>query len=124
MEEAIEYSKAQVMQNPQNTSSLNRLGCDYLFTKDWEAAVETFEQMLEIQGSNSTALYNLACAFSLQNKSEEALDYFSRSVAAGFTDVQHILTDTDLDNLRELQEFKAIVERLKAGEGKAAAGER
>ncbi|MEN0055296.1 MAG: transglutaminase-like domain-containing protein [Mucilaginibacter sp.] len=54
----------------------------------------------------SNAYYNLACVYSLLNKKQPALDYLEKSVKAGFYDYAHLLTDTDLDNIRNEERFK------------------
>ncbi len=121
MDDAIAWSKSLVeAANPTNTRDLNRLGCDYLFIEDWDNAIATFERMLALSPENQTAHYNICCAYSLQDKTAEALKSFKAAVGHGYVDVQHLENDTDLDNLRTLPEFQAIVEKLKDGAGSSA----
>lgn len=56
-----------------------------------------------------TAVYNEACCYSLQGKKEEALASLRSALEAGFTETNLLATDTDLDNLRELDAFKEMV---------------
>ncbi len=122
MEDAIAFSKSLVEgANPPTAYNLNRLGCDYLFVEDWDNAIATFERMLAMNPDSSTAHYNICCAYSLQGKTEEALEAFKNAVRHGFVDVQHIEADRDLDNLRTLDGFIEVVVKLKAGRGTAAA---
>jgi len=61
-----------------------------------------------------TPIYNIACCEALLGNSREALSYLQKSIAAGYTDVAHIENDSDLQSLRDLDEFKSIVASLKA----------
>jgi thiol-disulfide isomerase/thioredoxin len=60
----------------------------------------------------SVALYNQACALSLKKEIEPALTALRESLEAGFEQTNLLTTDSDLDNLRDHAEFKAITEDL------------
>jgi len=47
------------------------------------------------------------------NNSEKALDYLRKALENGFCRFNHIDSDDDLDNIRELDEFKALIEEYK-----------
>jgi hypothetical protein len=60
-----------------------------------------------------TPLYNLACVEALLgDKLEKALEYLQEAVSAGWTDVDHIKKDTDLDRLRGLDGYQALIASL------------
>lgn len=54
--------------------------------------------------------YNLACALARQDKKDDALTMLGKAVDLGFRDAQHIGSDEDLQDLREEDRFKEIVE--------------
>lgn len=58
-------------------------------------------------------LYDAACLYSRMNNSEKALDYLRKALENGFCRFNHIDSDDDLDNIRELDEFKALIEEYK-----------
>ena len=64
------------------------------------------DQQKIFSGYYSGAYYNLCCTYSLLNKKQPALDYLEKSIKAGFYDYAHLLTDTDLDNIRNEERFK------------------
>ena len=82
-------------------NELNNQGVDLLRQQKHDEAIQYFEKMLELVPDDQTALYNLACSYSLLGQLEKAVDYFERSLYAGFDDWNHIAGDTDLDNIRE-----------------------
>ncbi len=92
---------------------LNTRGCTHLSKDEYEAALKCFEEMLEIDSENSTALYNIACTYSRMKETAKAVDYLEKAVKAGFTDRLHIISDSDLANIRDDPKYKAIVESLK-----------
>ncbi len=57
--------------------------------------------------------YNLACIYSLQKKKNLAIETLEKAVAGGYTDKAHILSDTDLDNIRKDKRFQKLVSTLR-----------
>lgn len=53
--------------------------------------------------------YEATCVFSLMGKTDEALDYFEKALAAGHNDYFHYLQDRDLDNIRNTERFKTLL---------------
>lgn len=64
------------------------------------------------RGNYINSLYNLSCTFSLLNKKAEALEYLDKSIKIGYTDFDHIKTDPDLDNIRNEENYKKILQSL------------
>ena len=77
----------------------------------WDDAEAAFEAQLAIYDRNDGTLYNLACVQALAGKTDAAVESLTRSVEAGFWDVNHINSDPDLESLRELPGFEAAVAR-------------
>jgi len=65
--------------------------------------------MVQMKPDNYIALYNLACADSLLNNVPEALQTLEKAIRNGYSDLQHILSDTDLDNIRNSEGFVKLV---------------
>jgi TolA-binding protein len=56
-----------------------------------------------------TSAYNVACGYALAGQKEEALDWLETSVKAGFSKIDHIRKDTDLDSLRNEKRYKRLL---------------
>ncbi len=56
--------------------------------------------------------YNMACALARDSDPVKALEWLRLAVAAGFSDREAVLSDLDLDAVRSLPQFGAIVETL------------
>jgi len=90
-------------------------GIRQLEAKDFDGAIETFKQAIEIRKDLPAAYYNVACAYSLKGDKKEALDWFEEALARGFKDEpgaeENIAQDKDLDPIRNETRFKEIMAR-------------
>ena len=57
--------------------------------------------------------YNLACTYSLLNKKAEAVAAYEKSIQCGYDNYRHVLSDSDLDNIRKDKKFIALTETIK-----------
>jgi tetratricopeptide (TPR) repeat protein len=79
--------------------------------KRYREVIAVYEEILEADPDDDTALYNTACAHSLLGEKEKAIAYLEQSVLAGFTDFGHIERDKDLDNIRAEAGYVRILAR-------------
>jgi hypothetical protein len=74
-----------------------------------DSAENTLKQALEIAPDHPTNLYNMACVKALKGQSEPALEFLQKAALEGFTDFAHVERDPDLQSLRGLPRYKAII---------------
>ncbi len=111
-ENAIQSYKDALYLDSTQYLAMNRLGVSYIYLEKFKEGIEIFELALKKDVVyKNTYEYNLACIYSLLNETEKALDYFDRSIQSGYKDLEHMTEDTDLDNIRYLPVFKAIIEK-------------
>ncbi|MBI3096986.1 MAG: tetratricopeptide repeat protein [Planctomycetes bacterium] len=65
-----------------------------------------------------TAWYNLACACSLGEKIDDALDALGKSIDAGYENFDWMKQDSDLENVRKDPRFQELLKREKPKESK------
>jgi tetratricopeptide (TPR) repeat protein len=87
-----------------------RLAFAYFYLGDSAKALEI---LVEGYAEKEIDDYNAACLYSLMGQKEMALRYLERSLDGGFRNFVHIDLDKDFDNIRDLPEFKALIERYK-----------
>jgi tetratricopeptide (TPR) repeat protein len=80
-----------------------RLGC-------FDRAVADLERSIELNPHYASALYNMACIYSLRNDAEGACAWLRRSIENGYDNRAHILEDKDFDNIRNTSCYKSIME--------------
>lgn len=75
---------------------------------DYKGAIEDFSKGLEISPDDPALHFNIACAYSLTEKKEEAFFHLEQAVRSGFKDFERIKTHDALAYLRVQPEFEAF----------------
>jgi tetratricopeptide (TPR) repeat protein len=76
-----------------------------------ERAVELDAKVVELLPEDCLARYNLACSLARAGRPDEAIDSLSKAILLGYDDLAHMDVDPDLDSLRDLPEFRALLGR-------------
>jgi HEAT repeat protein len=116
LRKAIAETEAAVKRAPEDARERFQLGLYYLYAKDNAKGAAEFEALLAQSPRHNVAAYNLACARSLLGEKDAAIDALRKSIELGFRDWRHMEQDDDLDNIRDTQEMRAIMERLRREE--------
>jgi serine/threonine protein kinase/Flp pilus assembly protein TadD len=77
-----------------------------------QRALEWTRRALGIEPDDPGVLYNVACNYSLLGRPEEAIDCLEKAINNGFGFKQWIEHDSDLDSLRDIPRFQALLKRL------------
>jgi beta-lactamase regulating signal transducer with metallopeptidase domain/tetratricopeptide (TPR) repeat protein len=86
------------------------VGSKLLAYRELDMAVDALTEAVEHMGQwNQNAMYNLACAHSLNGSTSQALQWLDRTVEAGFNQHERFLNDSDLDGVRGTSQFEQIV---------------
>ncbi|HEV7472694.1 MAG TPA: tetratricopeptide repeat protein [Pyrinomonadaceae bacterium] len=72
-------------------------------------AIEAFKCAADLGHRRGTAMYNIACGYSLLNDKENAFDWLARALSNDFSSTDLLFRDSDLDPLRSDPRFKLIV---------------
>lgn len=106
-------SPAAAAQNPIAESQVHlRAATQAYHAGDLESFTDSLERALELNPASFTTRYNLACGYARTERPGEALDLL-RGLVAARVDFG-MATDPDLESLRELPEFQALVAELDA----------
>ncbi len=75
-------------------------------------AIETMQYILDNDTTDrSGTLYNAACIYARLGKKQEAVLYLNQAIAEGYNNFIHFEIDYDLDCLRDMPEYKEIMEK-------------
>lgn len=77
-----------------------------------EKGLDWARKARKIEPDEPMLLYNLGCIYSLAGESEEALECLERAVELGLTQKGWYENDSNLDPLRELPRFEALMKSL------------
>ena len=108
----LEFLERVVRQDPCEESSLGLLGHLYTRKGEYEKGLEVDRRLARLRPEDPTVFYNLACSLSLTGEIAECLSALEKAVALGYRDLDHLLKDPDMANLREDRRFKGFCERV------------
>lgn len=98
--------------DPDNKAITYKLGSMAHTDKNYRKAIKYYEKLAP--NGNPIVLYNLACSYSMHGKEKKALDALKTAVDKGFSQLGLLKTDPDLNNIRDMDGFEAIVGSIKA----------
>jgi len=86
-----------------------------LYTKTGRIAdgLKMDRKLVKLQPDNATARYNLACSLALSKRRADALRALGEAVKLGYTDYDWMSQDPDLESLKNVSTFKALLTQLK-----------
>lgn len=93
--------------------SLNRKQFAYFYLGNTVEAETHNKKILAIYPSKRN-FYNASCLYSLMNKKNEAIAFLEKSFEMGYRDFNHINIDDDMDNIRNSEEFIALINTWKS----------
>lgn len=82
----------------------------YFHLGEKEKAIDFMNKIIDV---SNDSYYDAACLYSLMNEKETALNYLRMAFSHGYRRFAHIAIDRDLDNIRNLPEFKSMVNEYK-----------
>lgn len=81
----------------------------YLGQKD--KAIEFMDSLIAKNDDRAGSYYDAACLYSIMSEKDTAIDYLKQAFEHGFRRIAHTYADHDLDNIRELPEYKALLDK-------------
>ena len=81
--------------------------------KSYDLSNDFYKKAFKIEAKNSNDLYNGACASALANEKENAFFYLKLSINNGWTYLEQLKTDNDLESLHSETEWPKLIEKLK-----------
>lgn len=81
----------------------------YLGQKD--KAIEFMDSLIAKNDDRAGSYYDAACLYSIMGEKDTALDFLTKAFEQGYRRIAHTYADHDLDNIRELPEYKKLLEK-------------
>lgn len=109
----MRFFEAVLRRAPDYTEVVEILGG--LYTKHGRIAdgLRMDRKLVRLLPENATAHYNLACSLALSNRQRDALRSLHRAVDLGYSDVEWMLQDPDLDELKNHPGFSAVLTKMR-----------
>ena len=109
----IEFYEDIVSRNPNYVEVLMLLGSLYTGSKMYAKGLNVDQRLAQLKQDDPIVQYNLACSYSLLNQADKAIEVLKKAIELGYSDVDHMTKDTDLDNLRSDPRYVEIVDRIR-----------
>lgn len=88
---------------------LNLLGGAYFVKGQTDAALQVFQQAIEVDPKFATSYYNLSCVYASKKEKEKALENLKRAISLDPMNREKAKVDKDFDPLRNEKEFEQLV---------------
>ncbi len=109
-EGAIQYYREALRIKPDFIKALERLGLLYYQAEDYDKALACYKKLIELVPESPASYYNIACLFARKNRADMSIAWLKSAIDKGYNNWENIRTDQDLESIRELPEFQALIE--------------
>ena len=77
--------------------------------KEYHSAIDFYHLLFKAGKSDFDDLYNLACCYGQVGDDKRAAKYLKLAVEEGFTDINHIKSDSDFEKVRNSPKFQTTL---------------
>lgn len=95
--------------NPAESRALSLGSAQLLFEGETARAEEWGRRAVQADPTNPLLLYNIGCLYALSGKPALALDMLERAIELGMRNKDWLMTDPDLDSIRDDPRFAALL---------------
>lgn len=90
---------------------LSKKALELMDRREYEKALELLNDAVKVQPTPEK-YYNMACCLALMGRRDEAFEALDQSVKLGYSNIEHLYNDTDLDSLKKDGRFEDLVARI------------
>lgn len=90
-----------------------RLGYALHANGQLDDAIVQHKKAAKFKSFAPVATYNLACALALKGEAEMAIETLHKAADVGFSQVDYMLSDSDLASIRDDERFTALVKKMR-----------
>lgn len=108
----IGFFESILRRDPTYTEVIEILGGLYTKTGRIADGLRMDRKLVRLMPENATAHYNLACSLALSKRPGDALRSLRKAVDLGYTDIDWMVQDPDLEGLKDRKDFQKLVARL------------
>ncbi len=104
----IAFFEQVIAADPCHEDALWYLGAAYTDDGDYRKGLEIDRRLVRLRPDDPTALYNLACSYSLLQRVDKAIEALGKAISLGYSDLKHMETDADLELLRRDPRYEGL----------------
>ena len=107
--------------NPDYVEVLSLLGNLYTGSKMYVQGLKVDERLATLKQDDPIVHYNLACSYSLLKQPDRSFAALEKAVHLGYSDVEHMQNDSDLDAIRSDPRYQQVLDRMRSPERRSSA---
>lgn len=98
---------------PSYVECLMYLGNAYTANGMFEKGIKVDLKLAKLKPDDPLIHYNLACSFSLLRILDKSLQSLGKAIDLGYNDLRHMESDSDLDEVRDEDGYKMLINKIK-----------
>lgn len=84
---------------------------------EYDKAIEMMDSIIARNEDRAGSYYDAACLYARMGQKAKALEYLEKSLELGYRRFAHIDRDQDMDPIRDMEAFKALIQKYNKSEG-------
>ena len=108
----LNFMEEVVEKDPCNEDALMLLGHAYTRRGEYKKGLDVDARLVRLRPADPTAYYNLACSYALLEQVDDAFAALEKAISLGYRQVQQLMKDPDLANLRKDPRFRRFLTRV------------
>jgi tetratricopeptide (TPR) repeat protein len=112
-DKAIEMYQQALKIRTDSPSVLGKLAVLYSDKGDYDSALRMLNRIKELNQENADVYYNIACIMAKQNRVNESIEWLNKAISKGFKNRSLLVTDKDLDSIKEAPGYASLLQRCK-----------
>ena len=108
---AVIYLGKMLQLEPNAQVGTLNLGLAYHELQKYDSAIVYLQKAIKLDPTKGKNYYRLAISYTLSKKPEQAIHYLRQAYERGYKNVQDLVTDPDLDALKDNKEFQALLDK-------------
>ncbi|MFP4446728.1 MAG: TPR end-of-group domain-containing protein [Desulfosudaceae bacterium] len=97
--------------NPEYIEAADQLARLYKNSGHYAEAIQVYLTLIQHRPDCSASIaYNLACLYAMQNEQKTAVSWLKQSIEAGFSNMEQLKSEKELDNIRETGYYQKLTE--------------
>jgi len=110
---AVTLGTRHLERHPEDARAVYLTGLCLIRLDERERGLEWIERARQLDPSDGGTLYNIACAYAVAGRADEALDTLEQALDRSITNLAWIANDPDWATLRDHPRFQALLDRLR-----------